>query len=139
MSNKLLNSAEEKFPRMMFGQVIERLAVVISEEQLSFSQVAAIHIIDREKIISIQEMATRLNLSLSATSRLIDDLVKTDFVDRVEDQANRRTKILSLTPNGKDFLDHMSIERVKIIKKTAESISEIASGNFLNAMGIVKK
>lgn len=140
MSNKILNTTVEKFTRMMFSRVIERLAVVISEEHLSFSQVAAIHIIDREKSISIHDIATRLNLSLSATSRLINDLVKTDFVDRQADQENRRTKILTLTSHGKNFLDHMSIERVKIIKNTAKNIpsTDTASGNFLNAMGIIK-
>jgi len=61
---------------MMFSRVIERLAVVVSQEDLSFSQVAALHILDQAQSQTIQEISTRLNLSLSATSRLIDDLVK---------------------------------------------------------------
>lgn len=134
MSKIILNSPIEKFTRMMFGRVIERLAVVMSEESLSFSQVAALHIIDQSKSISIQDIASRLNLSLSATSRLVDDLVKTDFIDRIEDQENRRSKILTLTPHGEEFLNKLSVERVKIIKSTAESLPQKISNKFIEAI-----
>lgn len=134
MSKVILNSPIERFTRMMFSRVIERLAVVLSEESLSFSQVAALHIIDQAKTISIQDISIRLNLSLSATSRLVDDLVRTDFIDRVEDQDNRRSKILTLTPHGQDFLNKLSFERVKIIKNTAESLPQKISTKFLDGI-----
>lgn len=123
---------------MMFSRVIERLAVVIAQENLSFSQVAALHIIDQAKSISIQDIATRLNLSLSATSRLVDDLVRTDFIDRSEDQENRRTKILTMTTHGKSFMNTLSIERVRMIRQTAESLPKELSSNFLTAINMNK-
>lgn len=138
MSNTVLNSPLERFTRMMFSRVIERLAVVISEEDLSFSQVAALHIVDQSEFISIQDIAQRLNLSLSATSRLIDDLVRIDFIDRTEDANNRRSKILSLTEAGKDFLNKLSIERVKMIKSTARSLPLKHSEKLLEALSFFK-
>jgi len=136
MSNTILHSPMEKFTRMMFSRVIERLAQVVSEENLSFSQVAALHIIDQAQSISIQEISQRLNLSLSATSRLLDDLVKTDFIDRVEDQENRRSKILTLTHRGQAFLDKLSVERVKMIRTTADSLPQKISAKVLNALNL---
>lgn len=138
MSNSILNSSIERFTRMMFSRVIERLAVVLSEEELSFSQVATLHIVDLEKSISIQDLSLRLNLSLSATSRLVDDLVKTDFIERSEDQKDRRSKNLKLTPHGQSFLDLISVERVKIIKKTAEMLPKAISEKLLNALSMNK-
>lgn len=138
MSKQILNSPIEKFTRMMFSHVIERLAVVISEENLSFSQVAALHIIDQTQSISIQDISVRLNLSLSATSRLIDDLVRTDFIDRVEDPENRRSKILTLTHEGQDFLNKLSIERVKKIQSTYESLPQKISSKFFTSININK-
>ncbi len=134
MNKVILNSPIEKFTRKMFSSVIERLAVIIGLEDLSFSQVAALHIIDQAKCISIQDISTRLNLSLSATSRLVDDLVKTDFIDRVEDQENRRSKILTLTSYGQNFINKLSIERVKIIESTAKSLPQEISKKFLDAI-----
>lgn len=138
MSKSILNSPIEVFTRMMFSRVIERLAVVISEEDLSFSQVAALHIIDQSQEISIQDLSQRLNLSLSATSRLIDDLVKTDFLDRIEDPTNRRSKIVTLTKFGKDFLNKLSMERVKIVKMTASSLPSTISNKILSALSSSK-
>ena len=118
MSKKFLNSPVERFTRLLFSRVIERLAVVVVEENLSFSQMAALHIVELKKDININDMSKRLSLSVSATSRLIDELVKKDFIGRKEDQNNRRSKNLSLTSKGKKLLDKLSLERIRIFEKS---------------------
>jgi DNA-binding MarR family transcriptional regulator len=141
MSNKIINSPIERFTRILFSRVIERLAVVVSEESLSFSQVAALHIIDREKSVNVQDISNKLNLSMSATSRMIDELVKKELLERVEDQQNRRAKIISLTKTGEKFMNNLSVERVKIIELSANSIADkipfkilkIVSGKIFNS------
>lgn len=124
MSNRIINSPIERFTRILFSKVIQRLAVVVSEEHLSFSQVAALHIIDREGVVNVNDISTSLNLSMSATSRMIDELVKKDLIERKEDQENRRAKALSLTTSGKKFMDTLSIERVKIIEESAQALAD---------------
>lgn len=124
MSNRIINSPIERFTRILFSKVIQRLAVVVNEEHLSFSQVAALHIIDREGIVNVNDISTSLHLSMSATSRMIDELVKKDLIERKEDQENRRAKTLSLTNSGKKFMDTLSIERVKIIEESAQALTD---------------
>ena len=124
MSNRIINSPVERFTRILFSKVIQSLAVVVSEEHLSFSQVAALHIIDREGVVNVNDISTSLNLSMSATSRMIDELVKKDLIERKEDQENRRAKTLSLTTSGKKFMDTLSIERVKIIEESAQTLAD---------------
>ena len=124
MSNRIINSPTQRFTRILFSKVIQRLAVVVSEEHLSFSQVAALHIIDREGVVNVNDISTSLNLSMSATSRMIDELVKKDLIERKEDQENRRAKTLSLTTSGKKFMDTLSIERVKIIEESAQALAD---------------
>jgi DNA-binding MarR family transcriptional regulator len=124
MSNKIINSPIERFTRILFSKVIERLAVVVSEEHLSFSQVAALHIIDRDKTVNVNDISNKLNLSMSATSRMIDELVKKELIQRKEDQDNRRAKIISLTPSGETFMNNLSVERVKIIELSASAIAD---------------
>lgn len=134
MRNKIINSPIERFTRILFSKVIERLAVVVSEENLSFTQVAALHIIDREGTVNINDISTRLNLSMSATSRMIDELVKKELINRKEDQGNRRTKILSLTTSGEKFMDNLSVERVRIVKQSALLPDGKMPFNFLNSI-----
>lgn len=124
MSNKIINSPIERFTRILFSKVIERLAVVVSEEHLSFSQVAALHIIDRDKTVNVNDISNKLNLSMSSTSRMIDELVKKELIQRKEDQDNRRAKIISLTPSGETFMNNLSVERVKIIELSASTIAD---------------
>lgn len=124
MNKKIINSPIERFTRILFSKVIERLAVAISEEHLSFSQVAALHIIDREKIVNINDISKKLNLSMSATSRMIDELVTKEFIQRKEDHENRRAKVISLTLTGEKFMNNLSIERVKIIELSANTIAD---------------
>ena len=124
MSNRIINSPIERFTRILFSKVIQRLAVVVSEEHLSFSQVAALHIIDRDGVVNVNDISTSLNLSMSATSRMIDELVKKDLIERKEDQENRRAKTLSLTTSGKKFMDTLSIERVKIVEESAQALAD---------------
>lgn len=146
MSNKIINSPIERFTRILFSKVIERLAVVVNEENLSFSQVAALHIVDREKTVNINDISSKLNLSMSATSRMIDELVKKELIQRKENQDNRRAKIISLTSSGEKFMNKLSIERVKIIELSAESIADkiplkilkIFSGKFFKNNNEVK-
>ena len=61
---------------------------------------------------------------MSATSRMIDELVKKEFIQRKEDQDNRRAKIISLTRSGEKFMNNLSIERVKIIELSASTIAD---------------
>ncbi len=124
MSKNVLNSPLEKFTRLLFSRVIERLAIMVNQEDLGFSQVAALHIIDRESGISVNELASRLNLSISATSRMVEELVKKEFLNREEVLDNRRLKTLTLTSHGKRFMNTLSLERVKIIEDVALSFSD---------------
>jgi DNA-binding MarR family transcriptional regulator len=121
MGLNILNSPIERFTRLLFSKVIERLAVVVSEEQLTFSQVASLHIVDREINININDLSNRLNLSVSATSRMINELVKKKLIKRKEDKDNRRSKIITLTSSGKLFMNNLSIERVMIIEEAGMS------------------
>jgi DNA-binding MarR family transcriptional regulator len=50
--------------------------------------------------MSVTELASRLELERSSVSRLVDELVKGDFVSRDINEANRREMVLSLTEKG---------------------------------------
>lgn len=132
MSKKILDTPIEIFTRKLFSNIIERLAVISNDKNLTFSQMAALHVIDREKKININSLAELLNLSTSATSRLINDLVEKDFIQRIEDPENRRSKILSLSEKGIEFMDKLSIERVNHIKLTIEKTTLNVPQKFLS-------
>jgi DNA-binding MarR family transcriptional regulator len=54
----------------------------------------------RRRSMTITEVATELSLTHSAASRMVDRLVRDGWVRRVENPADRRQKVLTLTPEG---------------------------------------
>ena len=54
--------------------------------------------------VPIHEIATRLELSVAAAGRNVDQLVRTGLVDREEDDLDRRVKRISLSRSGQDLI-----------------------------------
>ena len=61
---------------------------------------------------SIKEVAERLSLSVAATSRMLDDLVKRGFVQRTEDREDRRIKRIVITPAGTKAIERIQEARI---------------------------
>jgi DNA-binding MarR family transcriptional regulator len=66
---------------------------------LSLSQVYALQELENATL-SVSELANHLHLERSSTSRLVDALVKGNFVNRIINENNRREMIVSLTDKG---------------------------------------
>jgi DNA-binding MarR family transcriptional regulator len=53
------------------------------------------------------ELGERLNMSLPATSQMVDRLFKLGFLTRREDESDRRRKQLAVTPSAEKLLDKL--------------------------------
>src|SRR5262245_17667747 len=68
---------------------------------LSFSQVCTLFTLETsDHPLAVHELAGRLGLSVAATGRAVDALVREGLVSRREDQHDRRIKRISLTGAG---------------------------------------
>jgi DNA-binding MarR family transcriptional regulator len=59
----------------------------------------------QRRSMTITEVATELSLTHSAASRMVDRLVRDGWVRRVENPADRRQKVLTLTPEGVGLME----------------------------------
>jgi DNA-binding MarR family transcriptional regulator len=123
----------------MFTRLIADLARQLHDEDLSVVEVAALHLLDQSSTMRVTEVATALALSPSAASRALDGLVKKTLVDRTEDPADRRAKVLRLTARGREFVAHASMERAKLILVTMEKyVPATVLRTVLRTMELVK-
>jgi len=75
------------------------------ETDLSFSQFRSILILSQENAPApIHEIAEKLHLSVAATGRNLDRLVREGLVERQEDEFDRRIKRISLSPSGRALI-----------------------------------
>ena len=75
------------------------------ETDLSFSQFRSLLILSQaQDPLPIHELAEKLRLSVAATGRAVERLVKEGFVERQEDELDRRIKRISLSVNRADLV-----------------------------------
>jgi DNA-binding MarR family transcriptional regulator len=92
----------------------EILAIMI-EAGLSMPQMVTLCMLQRHGSHDISMIAAKLNLSLAATSHLVDRMVRQALVVRTEDAHDRRHKQVVITAAGIDLLDRVVQARTREI------------------------
>ena len=79
--------------RALWRELVIGFASQLGELRLGFTQLAALYVLADGSTLTIGELAESINRSPSATSRLIDGLVKRRLVERQAEEEDRRQKI----------------------------------------------
>ena len=101
-----LGQAIKAMHRLVSGGVMRNMQDEKQEQELSFSQVAALHQL-RDCEMTVTALAERTSLSLPAASHLAERLVRRGLIGRTENPGNRREKLLTLTDLGRAHLARM--------------------------------
>lgn len=96
----------------------------VTELELSFSQVKMLLLLDDRGELSVKDVATALHLSLPAASRAIDGLAQRGLVDRRESELDRRAKVVSILPAGRDIGAAMTAMRRRVYEEFAAELSD---------------
>lgn len=139
----ILGTPVERFTRAMFTHIIQRLSAFLAQSSFTISEVAALHIVgnvgESGAGLSVQALGSKLNLSISATSRLVSGLVEKGLLLRRENPQDARAKVLTCSKKGARLLDQMSIERVTAVFEAAQSLPPGIAEQILAAVGQYKK
>ncbi|MNL23009.1 MarR family protein [compost metagenome] len=130
----ILNSPIEIFTRNMFTEIIQKLSAFLAQGDFSLSEIAALHVIDKADGLSLGAIAERLNLSKSATSRLIAGLEDKKLLLRKTDSEDSRAIVITCSKVGRKFLDEMSIERAIAAKQVIRELPSAISKKLLSAL-----
>ncbi|MBE8478069.1 MarR family winged helix-turn-helix transcriptional regulator [Streptomyces justiciae] len=72
-------------------------------------------LLDREGDLRIGRLAELLAVDMSVTSRHVTHLAERGWIDRSPDPADRRSRILRLTPEGRDRLAELSDRAAELL------------------------
>lgn len=90
---------------------------------------------------AVSDLSERMEITLAAASQLVDRLVQSGLLERVEDPQDRRSKRLSLTLKGRAMVEtginlrfrwmdnvvkHLEIEEIQQISQAIERLSQVA-------------
>jgi len=90
--------------RALWRELVIGFASQLGDLRLGFTQLAALYVLADGNTLTVGELAEAINRSPSATSRLIDGLVRRRLVERRAEEEDKRQKTLRLTPRGRAIL-----------------------------------
>ena len=97
---------------------------LLSELELSFTQMKVLFVLDRSDALALKDLAERLSMSLAAMSRSIDGLVRLGYVERRESDTDRRSRLVTLLPHGREALVRVDEARNAIIAAFAATLPD---------------
>ena len=107
----------KEFVAVLMKQSTGDMLRVMRREELSMPQVVTLFYLRHARTASISAVREHLNLSLAATSHLVDRLVVGGFVSRTENTADRRHKQLTLTDTGLALIDELDQVRTALVAR----------------------
>src|SRR5579871_1156721 len=112
---ELLHSAAIRLLRMV--------RVEDAEAGIGPAQLSALSVLVFGGAKAVSELATIEQVRPPTMSRIVDGLVKKKLVQRVEDEADRRTVRVSATPKGEKLMQAGKARRVKALATRFEVLS----------------
>jgi DNA-binding MarR family transcriptional regulator len=84
--------------------------------------------------VSVKELSERLGLSLPATSRTVDGLLRRGLLSRHEDSEDRRIKRVRLTDDGRAMVHRIVTARLQGLESYAATLSDDQRGALMAAL-----
>jgi DNA-binding MarR family transcriptional regulator len=99
--------------------------VLVEELDLTLTQLKALHALDlAAEEASVKELGEALGLSLPAASRTVEGLLRRGYLERREDDRDRRVKRVRLTPTGRDAVERLNRARLAGLESFASTLTE---------------
>ncbi|HEY3335524.1 MAG TPA: MarR family transcriptional regulator [Candidatus Limnocylindrales bacterium] len=90
--------------RALWRELVVGFAHQLGELNLGFTQLAALYVLAEGSTTTVADLAESIGRSPSATSRLVDGLVKRRLVERRREEDDGRLRSVWLTPRGQAVL-----------------------------------
>ncbi|GAA4928465.1 DNA-binding MarR family transcriptional regulator [Actinomycetospora succinea] len=91
--------------------LLDLLDAVEGGDELSLTQLATLYVLDAGEPVSLGALAERVGRSHSATSRLVDALVRRGLVERQEHPTDRRVRRVAISKDGQGLLRRLERTR----------------------------
>jgi DNA-binding MarR family transcriptional regulator len=101
------------------------LLKALDEVELSVGQFKTLSMLSAtHDELTVKEVADVMALSLPAASRAVDGLVQRGYVERREDESDRRQKRVRIAPAGDAVMERVAAVRVEVIARWLDTLPE---------------
>jgi DNA-binding MarR family transcriptional regulator len=119
---------------LMKGQS-HRMFALLDELDLSMSHVKALQVLaDCGCELSVKEVSGELGLSLPGGSRTVDALLRRGYLERREDENDRRMKRIGITPAGREVARQIVGARLEGLEEFTSALSREQRSRLMSAL-----
>jgi len=119
---------------LMKGQSRTMFAL-LDELDLSMSHIKALQVLsDCGCELSVKEVSEQLGLSLPGASRTVDGLLRRGFLERREDEQDRRMKRIGITEAGRDVARRIVEARLEGLEQFTDSLTPEQRSRLMAAL-----
>jgi DNA-binding MarR family transcriptional regulator len=123
-------------PKELAGELLElwshlmrgssrQMFAILGELDLTMTQMKTLGMLEScVEEVSVKELSERLGLSLPATSRTVDGLLRRGLLSRHEDTEDRRIKRVRLTEDGRTMVHRIDTARLQGLEAYAATLSD---------------
>lgn len=120
----------QRFMHLYMRVMVRDLNALLRELHLSMPQMGTLHLLNAQGGQSVSAIAEHLNLSLAATSHLVERLVQRGLLTRAEDPADRRHKRVALAPDGVALVARIHRQAAAAFDEVLEPLPSELRGRF---------
>lgn len=129
-----LFSCLEEFVMTLFSHAESDTADLLVEMDLSITQARTVFALGQaDGPLPINEIATRLGLSVASAGRNIDAMHRVGMVERLESPDDRRVKLVSLTDKGRRIAEQHLDEKRRALREFADRVPETQAAALTQA------
>jgi DNA-binding MarR family transcriptional regulator len=113
----------------------QQMFAVLGELDLTMTQMKTLSMLDDcIEEVSVKELSERLGLSLPATSRTVEGLLRRGYLSRHEDSVDRRMKRVRLTDEGRDVVQRIVTARLQGLEAFATTLTDKQRAGLMAAL-----
>ncbi|MGI8556896.1 MAG: MarR family winged helix-turn-helix transcriptional regulator [Solirubrobacteraceae bacterium] len=109
----------------VFKESSQEYHELVDELELSVTQLRTLGVLEHRDVEpSVKQLSELIGLSLPATSRNVDGLLRRGLLERQEDGHDRRVKRLCLTAAGRELVQRVDAARLAGMQQFTETLTE---------------
>ena len=112
-----------RFVRIYMRSMVDDISALLKEHGLSMPQVATLQYLQAEEPRTVSAIASHLNLTMPATSHLVERLVRKGLVGRAENACDRRQKQVSLSAQGRRLVAEIHARAAAVLDALLSDVS----------------
>src|SRR5437762_3648606 len=134
---EILAQSMSQFRRTIIREFVAGIVRAFGNFDFSLPQMATLLLLGEEGELTIKQVAEDLGRSVSATSRLLDQLVERGMVSRREDERDRRARRIAITEQGSKLIATLEKRRADVQIAVMEYFSAEEQAEINRAMALL--